>query len=349
MTPGRRSLRLLAVLLLGGAAAARRCLRLLAGVAPELAPRRRERGRGAVWRWSLGAIWAALVAVVAARSLAGEARSMVALAERGVSHDRADDRTSEDGLSGVQRRLVAALEERNRQISRARCARAARRRSPMTRRAVACAMVAGARQATGDPTWTLAVLRVHDGGDLRARRLRTAIPTRRARPLGEVHLLGVDLGADWMAAAGGAQARLGAVGRLRGRRRRRRRRAARDPAGPLGGATATRPRRSWTCSALLGQHAGNRDRARPALYPRADPGRRAEPDGRRPDRLPARHHARPPDAADQHPGARVGAAGLRRRRRGAPASTSTRSPSRRIGCDAWSASCSSSRGSRSGS
>jgi len=33
---------------------------------------------------------------------------------------------------------------------------------------VACAMVAGARQATGDPTWLLAVLRVQDGGDLRA-------------------------------------------------------------------------------------------------------------------------------------------------------------------------------------
>lgn len=111
--------------------------------------------------------WAGLVTLLAARPLAGEARSMMAIAERGVARDRAVEATStEDGLSGVQRRLVMTLEDRNRQISELA---ALVRSAPISNdaRAVACAMVAGARQATGDPTWMLAVLRVHDGGELR--------------------------------------------------------------------------------------------------------------------------------------------------------------------------------------
>jgi signal transduction histidine kinase len=113
-------------------------------------------------------LWAGLVALVAARPLAGEARSMATLAERGIVRDRAPEAApGDDGLTGVQRRLVTTLEDRNRQISQlAALVRAA----PISddAQAVACAMVAGARQATGDPTWVLAVLRVQDGGSLRA-------------------------------------------------------------------------------------------------------------------------------------------------------------------------------------
>ena len=112
-------------------------------------------------------VWAALVAVLAARPLAGEARSMVTLAERGVASERAAaSPAAEDALSGVQRRLVMTLEDRNRQISDlAALVRAA----PISQdaAAVACAMVAGARQVTGDPTWLLAILRVRDPGSLR--------------------------------------------------------------------------------------------------------------------------------------------------------------------------------------
>jgi signal transduction histidine kinase len=165
MTPGRRSLRLLAVLLLG-ALPPLMVLALLAGEAPGWL---HDAGSGMVVLTALaaGTIWVALIAVVAARSLAGEARSMATLAERGVSHDRpGDDRSTEDGLTGVQRRLVTALEDRNRQISELA---SLVRKAPISddARAVACAMVAGARRATGDPTWTLAVLRVQDGGSLR--------------------------------------------------------------------------------------------------------------------------------------------------------------------------------------
>jgi signal transduction histidine kinase len=184
MNPGRRSVRLLAVLLVG-ALPPLVVLALLAGEAPGWL---HDAGSGVVVLSAvvLGAIWVSLIAVAAARSLAGEARSMVTLAERGVSHDRADDRGSEDGLSGVQRRLVVALEDRNRQISELA---SLVRTAPISddARAVACAMVAGARRATGDPTWTLAVLRAHDGGELRPG-VCGPDPDAPREALGEVHL-----------------------------------------------------------------------------------------------------------------------------------------------------------------
>lgn len=184
MTPGRRSLRLLAALLLG-ALPPLAVLALLAGEAPSWL---HDAGSGIVVLSAVvaGAVWVSLIAVVAARSLTGEARSMVTLAERGVSHDRADDRSSDDGLSVVQRRLVAALEDRNRQISELA---SLVRTAPISddARAVACAMVAGARRATGDPTWTLAVLRVQDGGDLRPG-VCGPDPATPREALGEVHL-----------------------------------------------------------------------------------------------------------------------------------------------------------------
>jgi len=105
-------------------------------------------------------LWIALVAVVAARPMADDARSIAALAERGMA-------STGDGLSSVQRRLATTLEDRNRQISDlADLIRVA----PIAKdaMAVAHAMVAGARQVTGDPTWLLAILRVPETRDLEA-------------------------------------------------------------------------------------------------------------------------------------------------------------------------------------
>jgi hypothetical protein len=115
---------------------------------------------------SVATVWAALVSVVAARSLTGEARSVVELAERGVGSGN-DERmaTGDDWLSSVQRRLASTLEDRNRQIADLA---ALVRSAPIAQDApaVAHAMVAGARQVTGDPTWLLAVLRVETGRNL---------------------------------------------------------------------------------------------------------------------------------------------------------------------------------------
>jgi signal transduction histidine kinase len=107
---------------------------------------------------SAGLLWIALVAVAAARPMANDARSIADLAERGMA-------STGDGLSAAQRRLATTLEDRNRQISDlADLIRVA----PISEdaMAVAHAMVAGARQVTGDPTWLLAVLRVPETGDL---------------------------------------------------------------------------------------------------------------------------------------------------------------------------------------
>jgi signal transduction histidine kinase len=105
-----------------------------------------------------GLLWIALIAVVAARPMATDARSIAALAERGMA-------STDDGLSSAQRRLATTLEDRNRQISDlADLIRVA----PISTdaMAVAHAMVAGARQVTGDPTWLLAILRVPETRDL---------------------------------------------------------------------------------------------------------------------------------------------------------------------------------------
>lgn len=164
MGAGRPSLRLLAVLLtvvLPPLVA----FALLTDAEPAWIARL---GNGTALLIAVGAaaIWAAVVSVVAARSLAAEARSMVELAERGVGSGNDEGRaTGDDGLSGVQRRLASTLEDRNRQISDLA---ALVRSAPIARDApaVAHAMVAGARQVTGDPTWLLAVLRVDTGRDL---------------------------------------------------------------------------------------------------------------------------------------------------------------------------------------
>ena len=196
-------------------------------------------------------LWIALVAVVAARPMADDARSIAALAERGMA-------STGDGLSSAQRRLATTLEDRNRQISDlADLIRVA----PISKDAtsVAHAMVAGARQVTGDPTWLLAILRVPGdqgpgAGRLRAdRRVRAGDPGR-----------GASLGSDGRGARSRPARRPPGrrpVGRLHHRGRRRRGRAAGDPARSRGRAAgsvagraeplrrlsaSTRPRRSIT-------------------------------------------------------------------------------------------------------
>lgn len=182
MARGRSSLHVMAVLLLAALPPAA-ALAIIAQVVPSWLT-----GGGLVVVVAVIAtmVWAGLVTLLAARPLAGEARSMVAIAERGGARDPARDSTSEDGLSGVQRRLVMTLEDRNRQISELA---ALVRSAPISNdaRAVACAMVAGARQATGDPTWTLAVLRIHEGGELRPG-VYGPDPDATREPLADVHL-----------------------------------------------------------------------------------------------------------------------------------------------------------------
>jgi signal transduction histidine kinase len=100
--------------------------------------------------------WAGLIALLAGRVLTGEAQSMLRLAERGHAADAADVAAEE--LTSTQRRLAAALEERNRQI---RDLAATVRRTAIADEPVRVgrSMAAAARQLTADPTWVLVVLR----------------------------------------------------------------------------------------------------------------------------------------------------------------------------------------------
>lgn len=153
---GRPSLRLLAVLLTAALPP------LIAfGVVTLAQPTWMERVGGVLAVLILASaalLWIALIAVVAARPMANDARSIAALAERGMA-------STGDGLSSAQRRLATTLEDRNRQISDlADLIRVAPISKDAT--AVAHAMVAGARQVTGDPTWLLAILRVPETRDL---------------------------------------------------------------------------------------------------------------------------------------------------------------------------------------
>ena len=99
--------------------------------------------------------WAAVVAVGGSRILGAEADQMIAIAQ----HGRTADSGTEEG--GAQARLAVALDERNRQIAELA---ASSRAAPITEDAAAVArsMVRAARTVTGDPTWSLAVLRSDD-------------------------------------------------------------------------------------------------------------------------------------------------------------------------------------------
>jgi two-component system sensor histidine kinase KdpD len=144
-----------------------------------------ERGYGAGTQLLIGGMvtvaWAGLVAVLGGRIMAGEARSMLELAERGTlaDVDRGDD------LSAAQRRLAATLEERNRQIAElaamVRAAPIADEAATVTR-----SMAGVAQQLTGDPTWIVAVLRGPDDATLPPGVYGAAADSV-LEPVGEVH------------------------------------------------------------------------------------------------------------------------------------------------------------------
>ncbi len=144
-----------------------------------------QRGYGAGTQLLIGAAitaaWAALVAVFAGRLMAGEARSMLELAERGAASPHA----REEAFSAAQRRLAATLDERNRQIAELA---AMVRVAPIMEDAAAVArsMAAVARQLTADPTWVMAVLRGPDERSLPPG-VYGAEPARPPDPIDEVH------------------------------------------------------------------------------------------------------------------------------------------------------------------
>lgn len=164
MDLGRPSLRALAVLL-AVAVPPLVAFALVVDLAPDLIDRI-GLGTALLAATVATVLWGGAVAVVAARVMAAEVESMVQLAEQGVA-SRADGspENPEEGLSLVQRRLAASLEERNRQIG---ALSELVRTAPIAdqARAVAASMVKGARNLTGDPTWVLAVLRSDEGPDL---------------------------------------------------------------------------------------------------------------------------------------------------------------------------------------
>lgn len=111
---------------------------------------------------TLGAlVWVGILTVAGARRLSDDLRTMVRLAERG--RHVADDARGQPTAAGgdAQRRLEAALEERNRQIA----ALASEVRDvPIGTDAASVARTATgvARAATRDATWSLAVLHAAD-------------------------------------------------------------------------------------------------------------------------------------------------------------------------------------------
>jgi K+-sensing histidine kinase KdpD len=124
-------------------------------------------------------VWAAMLAVTASRVLGSETRRMVELAERGMAQPAAAD----DAASG-ELRLMTALDERNRQIA-ALAAQVRDAPISLDASAVARSMVDAARSITGDPTWSLAVMR--SKGD---RILSAGVYDADAelRPISDVHL-----------------------------------------------------------------------------------------------------------------------------------------------------------------
>jgi signal transduction histidine kinase len=177
MDQSRPSLRLLGILLVA-AVPPLVSFALLFNLAPGWVE---STGQGTALVISAGAtaIWAAMVAVVANRFVVDEASRMVELARRGTLPEGG---TPMEEMTSAQRRMAAALDERNRQIAElAAQVRAAPIEEDAT--AVAHSLVRAARSMTGDPTWTLAVLR--GSGDALLPGAYQADPV--ISPLEEVH------------------------------------------------------------------------------------------------------------------------------------------------------------------
>ena len=153
MDLGRSFIRLLVTLLIGAIPP----LILFVGLTSIASEWLLDRGVGNGTQLAVGVAatvaWAGIVAGVAARRTRGEERSMIELVERGATTN-----PTSDGLSQVQQRLAATLDERNRQIGN--LAEVARR-APIAddAQSVTRSMAAAARSLTDDPTWVVVVLR----------------------------------------------------------------------------------------------------------------------------------------------------------------------------------------------
>lgn len=105
-------------------------------------------------------VWVGLVTLIGSKQLTQETQSMIELVRRGATGDRdLFNAAGEETRSEAQRRLAATLDERNRQIAELAAQSHA---APITEDAPTAArsVVAAARSLTGDPTWSLIVLRV---------------------------------------------------------------------------------------------------------------------------------------------------------------------------------------------
>jgi len=129
--------------------------------------------------------WAVTVTILVQRAFTGETRSMIQLAEQGVSVDAGAGAGGDEALTAAQRRLANALDERNRQIADLA---AQVRAAPIADdpAAAAHAMVEATRTVSRDPTWVLAVLRVAEPEALAAG-IYGPDQAAPVEPLGEVH------------------------------------------------------------------------------------------------------------------------------------------------------------------
>lgn len=181
MGSGRPFIRLLTTLLLGALPPVLAYV-LIDRLAPDWIARF---GAGTVLVASLLATlaWAIVVTILSWRAFSGETRSMVQLAEQGISGGAKP--AGDDALTAAQRRLANALEERNRQIAElaAQVGAAPIADDPA---AAAHAMVQATRAVSRDPTWVLAVMRVADPEAL-APGIYGPDPGVRVEPLSEVH------------------------------------------------------------------------------------------------------------------------------------------------------------------
>lgn len=109
---------------------------------------------------ALAIAWVGFLTLVGSRQLTEETQSMLDLARRGVTGDGASaSAESAEVLSDAQRQLVVTLDDRNRQIAQLA---ALSHEAPITEDAPTAArsVVEAACALTGDPTWSLVVLRV---------------------------------------------------------------------------------------------------------------------------------------------------------------------------------------------
>ncbi len=134
----------------------------------------------------LAVAWATIVALLGGRAMTRDLREVLEFAERGGATDPPEAQSAAgDVLSPPQRRLSAALEERERQIAELARDMAS---TPITRTPIeaAVAVVGAARRVTSDPTWQLAVLRSADASLLPAG-IYDDRPATAAQPVPDSH------------------------------------------------------------------------------------------------------------------------------------------------------------------